>query len=96
MKEEFNYYPKVGIAADSFGHSQSTLALLAHFGIEGYFVERSDEHILLQNKTEFIWRAKSANGKYYGALPTHIRWAIHGFEDQFIGSNPNENMCQSK
>jgi len=44
----------------------------------------------LQNKTEFVWKAKSANGQYYGALPTHVRWAIHGFEDQFIpGGNPD-------
>jgi hypothetical protein len=83
LKENFNYYPKAAVSADSFGHSQSTLAMLAHMGVEGYFVERSDEHILLQNKTEFIWRAESANGMVYGALPTHIRWAIHGFEDQF-------------
>ncbi len=79
MKEELNYIPRIAVSADSFGHSQSTLAILAHMGIEGYFVERSDEHILLQNKTEFIWKAKSSNNLYYGALPTHIRWAIHGF-----------------
>lgn len=42
LKEEFNYYPKVAVSADSFGHSQGTLAILAHLGIEGYFVERSD------------------------------------------------------
>ena len=46
LKEEFDYCPKIAIAADSFGHSQSTLAILAHIGIEGYFVERSDEHLL--------------------------------------------------
>lgn len=96
LKEEFGYFPKVAISADSFGHSQSTLAILAHLGIEGFFVERSDEHILLQNKTEFLWKAKSANGQYYGALPTHIRWAIHGFEDQFIGSGGQEEFCQTK
>jgi hypothetical protein len=51
----------------------------------------------LRNKTEFIWKAKSANGQYYGALPTHIRWAIHGFEDQFIGGGGGgENLCNSK
>ncbi len=30
-----------------------------------------------------MWKAGSANGNYYGAILTHIRWAIHGFEDQF-------------
>lgn len=79
LKEEFDYFPRVAVSADSFGHSQSTLAILAHLGVEGFFVERSDEHILLKNKTEFIWRARSSNGHVYGALPTHIRWAIHGF-----------------
>lgn len=33
LKKEFNYYPKVAVAADSFGHSQTTLAILAHLGI---------------------------------------------------------------
>lgn len=33
LKTEFDYRPKVAIAADSFGHSQSTLAILAHIGI---------------------------------------------------------------
>lgn len=42
LKEELNYYPRIAIAADAFGHSQSTLAMLAHIGIEGYLVERSD------------------------------------------------------
>ena len=51
LKENFEYYPRAAVSADSFGHSQSTLAILAHLGVEGYFVERSDEHILLQNKT---------------------------------------------
>ena len=96
LKTEFDYYPRAQVAADSFGHSQSTLAILAHLGVEGYFVERSDEHILLQNKTEFIWKAESANGLSYGAMPTHIRWAIHGFEDQFNGGNINEDFCQTK
>ena len=34
----------------------------------------------------------------YGALPTHIRWAIHGFEDQFAGRSvvDPETICQSK
>jgi hypothetical protein len=38
LKEEFNYFPKAAISADSFGHSQTTLAILAHLGIEGFFV----------------------------------------------------------
>ena len=73
-------------------------ALLSHFGIQAFLVERSDEHILLKNKTEFMWKAKSANGLYYGAIPTHIRWAIHGFEDQFIGSVGDKvsPVCQTK
>jgi alpha-mannosidase len=33
LKEEFGYHPKAAISADSFGHSQSTLAILAHLGI---------------------------------------------------------------
>ena len=34
----------------------------------------------------------------YGALPTHIRWAIHGFEDQFAGrgSVDPETICDTK
>jgi hypothetical protein len=47
LKDELNYIPKAAISADSFGHSQTTLAILAHLGIEGFFVERSDEHMLL-------------------------------------------------
>ena len=42
LKEEFNYFPKAAVSADSFGHSQTTLAILAHIGVEGFFVERSD------------------------------------------------------
>lgn len=95
LKGELDYTPKVAISADSFGHSQSTLAILAHIGIEGFLVERSDEHILLENKTEFIWRARSTNGQVYGALPTHIRWAIHGFEDQFL-VHQEAPMCRAK
>ncbi len=87
LRDNFNYTPKVAISADSFGHSQSTAAILAHLGIEGYFVERSDEHILQKSKTEFLWKAKSANNITYGTVATHIRWAIHGFEDQFIYIN---------
>lgn len=33
LKEEFDYYPRVAVSADSFGHSQSTLAILAHLGV---------------------------------------------------------------
>jgi len=33
---------------------------------------------------------------YYGAMPTHIRWAIHGFEDQFIPSHVQDNICENK
>ena len=30
-------------------------------------------------------------------MPTHIRWAIHGFEDQFAGGgNVGEKICQTK
>jgi hypothetical protein len=50
LQEEFGYLPKVAISADSFGHSQSMAALLTHFGIEGFLVERSDEHILNKEK----------------------------------------------
>lgn len=32
----------------------------------------------------------------YGALPTHIRWAIHGFEDQFRGGSMGERICETK
>ena len=50
LEKEFGYVPKVAVSADSFGHSQSMAALLVHFGIEGFLVERSDEHILKKNK----------------------------------------------
>jgi hypothetical protein len=33
LKEEFAYYPKVAVSADSFGHSQSTLVIFSHLGI---------------------------------------------------------------
>lgn len=71
-------------------------ALLSHFGIQAFLVERSDEHILTKSKTEFMWRAKSANGYYYGSIPTHIRWAIHGFEDQFIPGGNIYPVCNTK
>lgn len=96
LETEFNYFPKVAISADSFGHSQSMAALLSHFGIQAFLVERSDEHILTKSKTEFMWKALSANGQYYGAIPTHIRWAIHGFEDQFIPSGNIYPVCTNK
>lgn len=95
LKKQFGYAPKVAISADSFGHSQSNAAILSHIGIEGSLVERSDEHILTKNKTQFLWKAKSANNKTYGVIPTVIRWAIHGYENQFLRSG-NGNMCQSK
>ena len=89
--------PKVAVSADSFGHSQSMAALLVHFGIEGFLVERSDEHILNKNKLEFVWKARSANGRFYGAIPTHLRWSIHGYEEQFVHTTENLSpICQTK
>jgi hypothetical protein len=38
LRDEFNYQPKIAVSADSFGHSQTSLAILAHIGVEGYFV----------------------------------------------------------
>lgn len=34
--------------------------------------------------------------KIYGALPAHIRWAIHGFQDQFISRNSGQNMSDGQ
>jgi hypothetical protein len=33
LKENFEYYPRAAVSADSFGHSQTTLAILAHIGV---------------------------------------------------------------
>ena len=33
LKENFDYYPRTAVSADSFGHSSTTLAILAHMGV---------------------------------------------------------------